>query len=171
MFLHPSYSFRFKAERNAAAGPRPDGDLRPDPQGLPFSTDLSLLTSHSCLTPKHISAPCSVEIRNFHTRFEFFVSLDKSEELETLNMNLFWFSTLPTIPQISLNAREGRQLICSIVRVLLLLLFSCVGEHYFTVMALTDVDVKWNWRGPCVWRGWLRTYFLVEVMAVPMCYI
>lgn len=96
IFLHPSYSFRFKAERNAAAGPRPDGDLRPDPQGLSFSIDLSLLTSHSCLTPKHISAPCSylevkahVEIRNFHTRFEFFVSLDKSEELETLNMNLF----------------------------------------------------------------------------------
>ena len=96
IFLYPSYSFRFKAQRNAATGPRPDRALRPDPQGLSFSFDLSLLTSHSCLTPKHISAPCSdlevrahVEIGNFHSRFEFSVSLDKSEELEILNMTLF----------------------------------------------------------------------------------
>lgn len=96
IFLYPSYSFRFKAQRNAATGPRPDRALRPDPQGRSFSSDLSLLISHSCLTPKHISAPCSdlevrahVEIGNFHTRFQFFVSLDKSEELETLSMTLF----------------------------------------------------------------------------------
>lgn len=62
------------------------------PSALTFPSRLHI----HVLTPKHISAPCSylevrahVEIRNFHTRFEFFVSLDKSEELETLNMNLF----------------------------------------------------------------------------------
>ena len=112
-FLYPSYSFGFKAQRNAVTGPRSHSDLRPDPQGLFSSFGLSQWLHIHILQNTYLPhtviqklAP-TWKLGVFTTRSEFFVSLDKSDNLETLNrLPLPNFPHSPPFPKIPPTLRR-----------------------------------------------------------------